>query len=315
MSLSEEGIKGMLDEYENDHRIGMDTRAIAKKIRGDTNGYPYLVSRICRYLDEKMVPGEYASLREAWTLDGVEMAIKCIVLESNALFASLIEKLTAYPRLCLALKRLLFQGETMGYEEDYPPHAQLLMLGFARGDCDMLVIDNRIFEMRLYRYFTSKSEYADGMREAALEHKPLFTRDGILNVPLILEHFIHTQRQIRDMDDEAVRRKFIEEGMEIFLAYLSPILNGTGTYSVEDRNAQKGRMDVVIHYNGQRYIIELKIWRVPRYNEDGEKQVCRYLDAYNLKVGYMLSFNFNKTKQPIVDQFRIGDKLVYEGIV
>ena len=40
MSLSEEGIKGMLDEYEADHHTGMDTAAIAKSIREYTNGYP-----------------------------------------------------------------------------------------------------------------------------------------------------------------------------------------------------------------------------------------------------------------------------------
>ena len=39
MSLSEKGIKGMLDEYEADHKTGMDTAAIAKQIREYTNGY------------------------------------------------------------------------------------------------------------------------------------------------------------------------------------------------------------------------------------------------------------------------------------
>ena len=38
MSLPESGIKGMLDEYEADHHTGMDTAAIARKIRSDTNG-------------------------------------------------------------------------------------------------------------------------------------------------------------------------------------------------------------------------------------------------------------------------------------
>lgn len=51
MSLSESGIKGMLDEYEADHNTGMDTVAIAKLIRDYTNGYPFLVSRICERLD------------------------------------------------------------------------------------------------------------------------------------------------------------------------------------------------------------------------------------------------------------------------
>ena len=170
--------------------------------------------------------------------------------------------------------------------------------------------------MRLYRYFISKSKYRDWMKGEAMEYKSQFTKDGILNVPLIMERFIKAQNQIRDMDDENARKKFIEDvGREIFLTYLSPILNGTGTYSVEDRNAKKGRMDVVVHYNGQRYIIELKIWRGERYNEEGEKQIKRYLDAYDLKIGYMLSFNFNKTKEPIVKQVHFGDKLLYEGIV
>jgi len=51
MSLSENGIKGMLDEYEQDHHTGMDTESIAKTIRAYTNGYPFLVSRICQLLD------------------------------------------------------------------------------------------------------------------------------------------------------------------------------------------------------------------------------------------------------------------------
>jgi hypothetical protein len=46
MSLSETGIKGMLDDYEADHHTGMNTAAIAKRLREYTNGYPFLVSRL-----------------------------------------------------------------------------------------------------------------------------------------------------------------------------------------------------------------------------------------------------------------------------
>lgn len=74
-------------------------------------------------------------------------------------------------------------------------------------------------------------------------------------------------------------------------------------------------MDVVIHYNGKRYIVELKIWHGDRYNEKGEKQIMEYLDRFGLTVGYMLSFSFNKNKKPGVEEVKIGDKLLYEGIV
>ena len=43
--------------------------------------------------------------------------------------------------------------------------------------------------------------------------------------------------------------------------------------------------------------MELKIWRGPRYNEAGEKQVADYLDRFGLSVGYLLSFNFEENKE------------------
>ena len=65
MSLSADGIKGMLDEYEADHHTGMDTEAIAKEIHEYTNGYPFLVSRICELIDVGV--SKTMSLQKAWT--------------------------------------------------------------------------------------------------------------------------------------------------------------------------------------------------------------------------------------------------------
>ena len=41
----------------------------------------------------------------------------------------------------------------------------------------------------------------------------------------------------------------------------------------------------------------------------------KYFTNFDLMVGYMLSFSFNKNKTPGVSEIRIGDKLLYEGIV
>ena len=146
----------------------------------------------------------------------------------------------------------------------------------------------------------------------AAAEKNIFIEDGMLNVPKIMEHFISSQRIIRGEMNE----KFIEdEGRERFLTFLSPIINGTGTYSVEEQTRDRRRMDVVIHYLGKRYVIELKIWRGERYNEEGEKQLRGYLDYFGLETGYMLSFNFNKNKEPGVMRLDVDGKVLYEGIV
>jgi hypothetical protein len=74
-------------------------------------------------------------------------------------------------------------------------------------------------------------------------------------------------------------------------------------------------MDLVIHYLGRRYIVELKIWRGERYNAEGEKQIADYLESFGLSTGYMLSFNFNKKKEQGMKRVEIGDKILYEGTV
>ena len=75
------------------------------------------------------------------------------------------------------------------------------------------------------------------------------------------------------------------------------------------------RTDVSVDYNGEQFVIELKLWRGNSYNERGEEQLLGYLDHYHLKKGYMISFNFNKRKQIGVKRMMFGDKVLVEAIV
>ena len=54
MSFSAADIAGMLREYETDKGAGMDTDRMAEFIYDYTSGYPFLVSRICKLIDEKV---------------------------------------------------------------------------------------------------------------------------------------------------------------------------------------------------------------------------------------------------------------------
>ena len=313
MSLSKNGIKGMLEDYELDHHTGMDTGAIAESIREYTNGYPYLVSRICQLIDVKMVPEKFETLSEAWTLYGVDEAVKRILQEDNSFFESAMGKLINYPNLKEQLRNILMRGETIAYLPDDEEQKQLRMYGFIRNHHNTVAVSNRIFEMRLYYYFIGESRKNNDLKQLAAANKSVFVEeDGWLDVRTIMERFILEHNRIHGEDSE----KFLEEeGRERFLTYLSPIINGTGTYSIEEQTRDHSRMDVVIHYLGRRYILERKIWHGERYNEKGEQQILRYLDYWKLDTGYMLSFNFNKNKETGVRPVRIGNRLLYEGIV
>ena len=311
MSLSKDGIKGMLDEYEADHHTGMDTEAIAKSIREYTNGYPFLVSRICQLIDEEV--SKTMSLSEAWTRNGMDEAVKLILAENNTLFQSLTKNLNNFPELKAAIRSILMEGTKLTWNPDQKDIVQMQMYGLVRNEHNTVRVANRIFETRLYNLFLSDEELKSNVfsREGELA-KNIFIKDGKLNMRLIMERFIETYTQICGPLKERFKEK---DGREQFLLYLKPIINGTGNYYIEAQTRDQTRTDVIVDYLGRQYIIELKIWRGDRYNTEGEKQISEYLDYWNLDTGYMLSFNFNKKKEQGVKRVQIGEKVLFEGTV
>ncbi len=127
-----------------------------------------------------------------------------------------------------------------------------------------------------------------------------------------MQKFYEYYESLSEPEDEA----FVEKhGRKLFLLYLRPIINGTGNYYVEDQSRTKYRTDIVVDYNGQNHIIELKIWRGDEYNHRGEQQLFSYLDAYGQKRGYLLSFCFQPNKNKGIKEIQYGDKTILEVVV
>ncbi len=311
MSLSEEGIRGMLEDYEKDHQIGMDIPEMARQLREYTNGYPFLVSRLCQLMDTKV--SKTMSLKEVWTKAGFAEAVKMLLDEDNTLFQSMSAKLNNYPVLKSALRSLLMEGTKLSWNYDQDEITRMQMYGFIRRENSSVRIANRIIETRMYNLFLSEEEMKSSViyREGDLARNQ-FVQDGQLNMRLILQRFAETYIEIFGPLEEKFKEK---DGREQFLLYLKPIINGTGNYYIEAQTRDQTRTDVIVDYLGRQYIIELKIWRGERYNADGEKQICEYLDYFNLETGYMLSFNFNKKKETGLKRVEIEGKVLYECTV
>ncbi|MEZ3436875.1 MAG: AAA family ATPase [Lachnospiraceae bacterium] len=313
MSFSVSDIAGMLRMYEADYHTGMDRKEIAALLYEYTSGYPYLVSRICKLLDERIAgSSEFPDKQAAWTKEGVLEAVKILLLEKNPLFDSLIKKLNDYPKLKEMLHSILFLGGSVSYNLDYHIIDMASMLGFIKNDQGNMAIANRIFEMRLYNYFLSEEEIQYRTFSPDMEEKNQFIQNGRLNMKRILEKFVIHWQDVYGSSEE----KFVEEnGRKLFLLYIKPIINGTGNYYIEAHTRNHRRTDVIIDYRGEQFITEIKIWHGNAYNERGEKQLSDYLDYYHLKKGYMLSFNFNKKKTAGLQEIALGDKILIEAVV
>lgn len=315
MSFSAKDIEGMLAEYERDNGTGMNIPEMAGRIYEYTAGYPFLVSWLCKLMDE-CVSGSSESLKgngRAWTKDGFLEAVNILLTEPNTLFDSLFNKLEDYPELEQVLRRLLFEGKEIPYVLGDRPIEIALMFGFVRRSGNLVVVANRIFETLLYNFFLiSSGTKQEKIYDEALKDKNQFIQNGCLDMRLVLEKFVV---HFNELYGEQGQSFYEEDGRRFFLLYLRPIINGTGHYYVESQTRNRERTDLIIDYGGEQFIVELKVWRGDAYHTRGEKQISDYLDYYHLKKGYMLSFNFNKKKKSGVHEVVIGDKLLVEAVV
>lgn len=305
MSLSESGILDMLREYEKDHQTGMDTETIANLLYAYTAGYPYLVSRLCKLIDEKLCG--------AWTREGFLEAVRILLSEKNTLFESLIGKLESDPQLKQMLWDLLFTGKTITYSIADQAVGMALMFGFVKNVNGDVIPANRIFDTFLYDYFLSAGgAHGCEFYKASIQDKNQFVGNGRLNMRLVLEKF---GKHFRELYGNCKTNFVEEEGRRYFLLYLRPIINGAGNYYIEARTRSFGRTDLIVDYGGEQFVVEIKIWRGNEYHSRGEKQLAGYLDDYGQNRGYLLSFNFNKKKQVGIFERRIDGKVLIEAVV
>lgn len=303
MSLSTNGIELMLQDYCKDRNIEIDTSLMAKLLYDYTSGYPFLVSRLCQIMDEEI---------KTWNKESFLKATKILINEQNTLFDDIRKKLCQFSGLHDMLWQILYAGEKFAYNAYDKSINIALMFNFVKDSNGIVVVSNRIFEIWLYNLFVAEEGSKKAIyREGSID-KNQFINNGKLDVDHILERFIVHYNDIYGNKDVKFHEK---EGRKYFMFYLKPIINGVGNMYVEAETRDETRTDLVIDYLGKQYIIELKIWRGNSYNERGEKQLQEYLEYFNVKKGYLLSFNFNKNKQVGLHTVIIDDKTIVEAVV
>ena len=282
MSFSVKEIAGMLADYEMDHQTGMDILALAEEIHFYTSGYPVLVSRICWYIDEKI---------KRWSLESVREAVRRVEKETdNELFKSLSQNLENHEEVRNLLYSILILGDKRSFSNINPTVDLAYRYNYLKEVNGRAKISNKIFEIVMTNYFISKDEQKSELLVTGGLIKEI-TAGGGFNMPLCLERFATHWHEIYSEKDV----KFLEKQCRlIFLTYLKPILNGEGFYFIESALVDDRRLDLVIIYGNQRFVLELKIWKGTLYNEEGVEQLLGYMDKMNEDKGYLLTFDFRK---------------------
>jgi AAA-like domain len=303
MNLLPHEIKPMLEDYASEKNVILDAQYFADRLFYYTSGYPFLVSKLCKIMDEEILSQNNT---QKWTNEDFEIAVRQLLLETNTNFETLTKNLENNPNLYQLVYRILIHGEF----QDYNLHDPIVSMGITDGIFKNergIKIHNKIYEELIYHYMTSKTKSHLDLTEYTVS-KNFRLINNVLNMELVLLKFQAFMREQYDKKD----RDFLERnGRLVFLAFMKPILNGHGYDFKEAQISEERRLDVTITFYQHKYVAELKIWRGAAAHEEGLEQLSEYLDPLRLNEGYLIIFDHSQIKSWKAEWITYQEKRIF----
>ncbi len=290
LSFSPKEIVPMLEEYAEAEKVKMDFSVIAKRLYYHTSGYPFLVSKLCKTIAEKIVPQKE---KRTWLVRDVEQSVKMLLQENNTNFESLVKNLEQHPDLYDLVYQLLVNSAEASYNISNPLIHKGVLYGVFKQNTNKLQIHNRIYEQRIYNYLISKTETEYLIKRNFYLGTAFVNEDKSLNLEGVLVKF---QQFMKEQYSQKLEHYLEKEWRVLFMAFLKPIINGKGYDFKEPQISEERRLDIVVTFFEYKYVLELKIWRGAKAHKEGLNQLADYLEKEGLEKGFLLIFDERKKK-------------------
>jgi PD-(D/E)XK nuclease superfamily len=289
LNLYPHEIEPMLVDYGQEQGVSMNVQEMSYGLFYYTSGYPFLVSRLCKIMDEELLP---LKTERSWTQADLILAVRRLIKDSNTNFDSLIKNLENNPALHEMVQQIVIDGEKFSYNQHNPTAHLAIVYGILTNKNDLFAVHNRIYQEVIINYMTSKMELLQ--YTASTDFGTSYLKDERkLDMEAVLVGFQSFMKKEYSKKD----RKFLERnGRLVFLAFLKPIINGAGYDFKEPQVSEEKRLDLAITYYNEKYVIELKIWRGEKAHQKGLIQLADYLESQQMNEGYLLIFDHHKIK-------------------
>jgi len=295
MSFSTVEIGSMLQDYAATTGNSMDTQSISEKLYFWTSGYPFLVSKLCKIVDEEILINRE---NKKWEIIDIDKSVSILLKENNTLFESLSKNLQNNLELSSLIESVIFKNADVPFDLLDPIINFAFMYGMIKkNEKDNIKIHNKIFEETMTNYFVSINSRKNKSIFGKI-HEPYIKSDGRLDMAMVLRKFQETVKEKYSSRDFFKSTEFLEDEVRMmFFMFLKPIINGYGFSFKEVQTGPEKRMDVVVIFRDEKFVIELKIWRGEEYHKSGIDQLHGYMKSESINTGYMLIADKTRNKQ------------------
>jgi hypothetical protein len=276
-------VRDLYTQYTEETNQPFTDEAI-KKVHEETAGQPWLVNRIGTILTINIKPETTAPITE----EDVEKAIGILLYEENSHFDNITEKAKQYKETFVDV---VFDG--VEYIPGDEEQSLLLTHGLIKAEGKNVHVSNPIYKKRFTRtFFRESGAIVD------VSVKGYFRPDGLLNMEAILSDFEEYIIQIGVSAFYQSQKPYEKTGQFLLTAWLYQFVEGRKGELRYEAPSGLGRMDILLIYQGHKYIIETKINRShgDRALNKAIDQLCgKYLLTEQVDEGYVVIFDL-KTK-------------------
>jgi len=259
-----------------------------------TQGQPWLVNAIACECVEKICKKDYSI---QITIEMAKTAINNIILARGTHFDSLMERLKE-DRVRKIIQPLIL-GDNMAVDRISDDYLYTRDLGLIREIGNGMVEPaNKIYAETIIRYlnYTLQENFKT---ELPNDNLPKYTKAGKIDINALLKAFQEFWRENSEIWTTKYKDNFYQYDEAaphlVIQAFLQRVLNGGGHISREMALGNK-RADICIEWQGQKYPIELKIFRDAKTISDGLVQLSTYMERCGTESGWLIVFDRSAEK-------------------
>ncbi len=279
-SFSLNNVCNLYNQYTSETNQPFTEEAV-KRIHAETGGQTWLVNRLATILTVNIKPATVEPINE----EDVEKAIQILIKERNSHFDNLDEKAKQYKE---AFIDIVFDG--VEYNPGKEDQTWLEQFGLVKNIDGKAVVANDIYKKRYIKMFF------DEVTENAFMSPQFYALpDGRLDMENILLDFDRYIAQIGVRAFYQGKKPHEKTGQFLLTAWLYQFVKGGESDLRYESITGLGRMDIILHVKGRKYIIETKVnyfGDMERLIQQGVTQVTqKYLLTESVNEGFLVVFD------------------------
>ncbi|MGE0082865.1 MAG: AAA-like domain-containing protein [Desulfococcaceae bacterium] len=247
-----------------------------------TGGQPWLVNAVAREIVTEILESDYT---KTICPEHVEKAVETIIRRRDTHIDSLLMRLQE--KRVIKIVEPIITGEEKQFASLDDDLQFVRDLGLIKIENGRITPSCPMYEEVMVRYL-GMADRLDHQKY----HLSVYAEKGKLDMKKLLTDFQQFWRENSEIWQERFQYREAAPHL-ILMAFFQRILN-TGGRVDREMATGRGRIDLCIHYENQRYPVEIKIRRDKNTLEEGKKQLSGYMDTLGCAEGWLVMFDRRK---------------------